>query len=77
MKSAQGAVDLIALDPIVQIAKGQDEISAARRRDLMVVGVDFGDFHLGETSGFSLNGRESSDDRQDNPAPPTSPLAAM
>ena len=48
VKSAQGAVDLIALDPIVQIAKGQDEIGAARRRDLMAVGVEFGDFHLGE-----------------------------
>ena len=48
VKGAQGAVDLVALDPIVQVAKSQDEIGAARRRDLMEIGVEFGDFHFGE-----------------------------
>ena len=58
VESAQRRVDLIALDPVVQVAEGEHEIRAARRRDLVQIGVELRDQDFFVKGGFGLEPRQ-------------------
>ncbi len=55
---AQRAFGLVALHPVVQVAEGEDEVGAARRGDVVPVGVELRHQDLAVQLGLSLQARE-------------------